>query len=182
MPEETLSSERIYQGRVVSLRIDTVDYGNGKSGRREIVEHAPVVIIAPLDGAGRLLLVRQYRKPVEDSLLELPAGGIDPGESPEEAVHRELIEETGYRAGRVQSLGAFYSAPGYCTELMHLFVATELQAGDAQPEDDEAIEVVPVSLDEARRLIRAGEIRDSKSIAGIYRLLDELAATDATPS
>ena len=174
MPEETLSSERLYDGKVVSLRIDTVDYGNGKSGRREIVEHAPVVIIAPLDAAGRLLLVRQYRKAVEDYLLELPAGGVDPDESPEDAVHRELIEETGFRAGHVRPLGAFYSAPGYCTELMHLFVATELTEGTAQPEDDEVIKVVAVSLEEARRLIRTGEIRDSKSIAGIYRLLDEL--------
>lgn len=175
MPEETLASERIYAGRVVSLRVDTVTLPNGGTSRREIIEHDPVVVIAPLTNDGRLLLVRQYRKAVEESLLELPAGGVDPGELPEAAVRRELIEETGYRAGAIHSLGAFYSAPGYCSELLHCYLATELTAGAAEPEDDETIEVVPVTLEEARRLIHTGEIRDSKSVAGIYRMLDHLA-------
>lgn len=179
--EPTQSSERIYEGRVVSLRVDTVTYPNGETGKREIIEHAPVVVIAPLDRAGHLLLVRQYRKPVEESLLELPAGGIDPGETPETAARRELVEETGCLAGTLRPLGAFYSAPGYCNELLHLFVASDLAEGVAEPEEDEVIEIVRVTTDEARRLIHSGDIRDSKSIAGIYRLLDyfQMAGEDA---
>lgn len=175
MPERTISSERVYAGRVVSLRLETVEYENGKLGQREIVEHAPVVVIAPLLDDDTLLLVRQHRAPVAESLLELPAGGIDGDETPQAAVHRELIEETGYRAGEIRALSTFYSAPGYCNELMHLYLARDLQVGDAEPEEDESIELEPVSLAEARRLIRSGEIRDSKSIAGIYCLLDYLA-------
>lgn len=174
MSEPTRASERVYQGRVVSLRLDTVVFPNGATGKREIVEHAPVVVIAPLDRHNRLVLVRQFRKAVEESLLELPAGGIDVGETPEQAVERELLEETGYRAGTLRPLGAFYSAPGYCTELLHLFLAQDLEEGVAEPEEDEVIELIHVTLENAKQLIRAGEVRDSKSIAGIYRLLDYL--------
>lgn len=177
MANETLRSERIYDGRVVSLRVDTVRYDNGREGRQEIVEHAHVIVVVPLLDENTLLLVRQFRYPVKSDLLELPAGGIDADELPEEAVRREMIEETGYRAGSIELIATFYSAPGYCDELLYLFLATDLEPGEANPEEDEDIEVVPVSLDEARNLVRSGEIRDSKSIAGIYRLLDHLSTT-----
>ena len=111
----------------MNLRVDKVALPDGRSAEREVAEHAPVVVIVPLDGAGSVLLVRQYRLPVRQFLLELPAGGIDPGESVEEAVQRELREETGQRAGRLERLATFYASPGYCDELMHLFLATELE-------------------------------------------------------
>jgi len=163
-----LESRRVYEGRVVSLRVDRVALPDGHSALREVAEHAPVVVIVPLDGEGNVLLVRQYRLPVEQFLLELPAGGIDPGENIEEAVQRELREETGERAGRLERLAAFYASPGYCDELMHLFLATELEHSPLVGDSDESIEVVRMPLSEALALVEQGEIRDAKTIIGLW--------------
>jgi len=107
-----VASRRVYDGRVVNLRLDRVKLPDGRSTVREVVEHAPVVAIVALDGGGNVLLVRQYRLPVQQSLLEIPAGGIDPGESAEEAAQRELQEETGQRAGRLECLSSVIASPG----------------------------------------------------------------------
>ena len=120
MAEETLSSQLIYDGRAVKLRIDTVQTASGRKTTREIVEHADCVAIIAIDAESNVLLVRQFRKPVEKELLEIPAGGIDSGEDAETTVCREMREETGYLPRRVKNLGGFYSAPGYCTEYLHL--------------------------------------------------------------
>ena len=167
-PERVLESRRVHEGRVVNLRLDTVVLPNGRSAVREVAEHAPVVVIVPLDGDGNVLLVRQYRLPVQQSLLELPAGGIDAGESVEEAVQRELREETGQRAGRLERLAAFYASPGYCDELMHLYLATELEPSPLAADSDENIEVVPIPLTDALALVDRGQICDAKTIIGLW--------------
>ena len=163
-----MESRRVYEGRVVNLRVDRVKLLSGRSTVREVVEHAPVVAIVALDGRGNVLLVRQFRLPVKQSLLEIPAGGVDSGESAEEAAQRELQEETGQRAGRLERLASFFASPGYCDEYMHLYLATELEPSALAADADESIEVVRLPLDEALRLLERGEIPDAKTIVGLW--------------
>ncbi len=169
MHEERVSSRRIFDGRVVHLRVDTVRR-DGRETTREIIEHEPVIAVIPLDEQGRLLLVKQYRSPVEKELLEIPAGGIEPGETPEEAVIREMQEETGCRPGKLVRLGGFYSTPGFSNEYLHIFLATELVPGRLYAEDTDEIELVRVSLDDAHSLIASGKIEDSKTLAALILL------------
>ncbi len=165
--ERVIDSRRIYEGRIVNLREDTVELDDGRRALREVVEHADVVAIIPLDEAGRVVMVRQYRLPVAQVLLEVPAGGVEPGESVEEAAQRELQEETGQRAGRLQPLGGFYVSPGYCSEFIHVLLATDLAESAAEADPDEQITVERVPLAEALRLVESGAVRDSKSIIGL---------------
>jgi ADP-ribose pyrophosphatase len=165
--ERVTKSRRIYDGRVVSLREDTVELVGGRSALREIVEHGEVVVIVPLDGDGNVLLVRQYRLPARDVLLEVPAGGVDEGESVEDAAQRELQEETGYRAAKLARIGGFFVSPGYCTEFIHVFLATGLKARALEGDADEDIVVERLPLSEAMLLIDSGEIKDGKSIIGL---------------
>ncbi len=162
-----LASRRIHEGRILNLREDTVEMGGGRRARREVVEHADVVAIVPLDAAGQALLVRQYRLPAGQALLEVPAGGVDAGEEVEEAAQRELQEEVGHRAGSLQRLGGFFVSPGHCTEFVHVFLATDLSPSAAEADADEQIAVVRLPLAEALRLVESGEIRDAKSIIGL---------------
>lgn len=166
--EQVLESRRLYEGRVVSLRVDRVKLAGGREAVREVAEHAPVVGIVALDGEGNVLLVRQYRLPAGQSLLEIPAGGIDPNESAEEAAQRELQEETGQRAGRLELLCSFFLSPGYCDEYMYLYLATALEPSTLAADADERIEVVRLSLARALRLIERGEIHDAKTIVGLW--------------
>ncbi len=152
---------------MVNLRVDTVELTGGRKATREVVEHGDVVVIVPLLEGGDVLLVRQYRLPADQTLLEVPAGGVDAAESSEEAAQRELGEECGQRAGRLERLGGFYASPGFCSEFMHVFLATELRPVRARPDPDEEIAVVRLPLVEALRLVRQGEIRDSKSIIAL---------------
>jgi len=169
--EPTVKSRRIYRGRVVNLRVDTVRLASGRTTTREIVEHGETVCVVPLDGRGNVLLVEQYRKPAGTRLLEVPAGGIDEGETPEEATLRELQEEVGVTAGKLEKLTAFWLAPGFCTERMHAYLATELEPSSLKADDDEAIRVVPTPLDSVLGLIKDNAIRDVKSIATLLLVL-----------
>ena len=171
--EPTLSSRQAFQGRLVNLRVDTVSLPGGRTSTREIVEHAPCVCVAPVD-AGDVLLVRQYRKAVEEALLEVPAGGMEEGERPEDAVVRELQEETGHTADTLQHLQSFYMSPGYCTEEMHAFLATDLRPAVLAPDFDEDIQVVRVPVSQVRDLLKSGRIRDAKSIACLLLALEVL--------
>ena len=170
--EKTLSTQIIYEGRVVRLRVDTVQMADGRETTREIVEHADCVAIVAIDADDNVLLVNQFRKPVESELLEIPAGGIDSGEKPETAVSRELREETGYSPGRVERLGGFYSAPGYCSEYLHLYLATDLIPSPLHAEDTDNISLVRVPTTEIPGLITSGRICDAKSIAGLLIFLE----------
>lgn len=168
--ERTLHTESVYKGRVVNLRVDTVELPSGRKTKREIVEHGQCVAIVAIDAQENVILVRQFRKPVEGSLLEVPAGGVDPGEEPSDCARRELEEETGYSAQNLAYLGGFYTSPGFCTEYMHLFLATGLEPGEQAPEADETIEVIHIPLVKIPELITSGEICDAKSITGLLRV------------
>ncbi len=170
--ERTLSSQLIYDGRAVKLRVDTVQMASGRETTREIVEHSDCVAIIAVDADGNVLLVEQFRKPVEKELLEIPAGGIDLGEDPVDCVRRELGEETGFSPRKVERLGGFYSAPGYCTEYLHLYLATDLTPSQLYAEDTESIRLVPVPVSQIPGLIASGSICDTKSIAGLLTFLE----------
>jgi len=170
--EKTISSRYVYKGRVVNLRIDTVQEADGRESTREIVEHNPCIAVVPLDDEGNIILVKQYRKPVEKELLEIPAGGIDENEDPEAAVKRELQEEIGYLPGRVIRIGGFYSTPGFSNEYLYLFIATDLKPGQLYAEDTAGISTVRIKPRNILQMIRSGEIQDAKSIAGLLYFLD----------
>ena len=169
--EKTLSSEQVYDGRALKLRVDTVEKPSGKTTTREIIEHSDCVAVVPLDTKDNVLMVRQFRKPVERNLLEIPAGGVEPGEQPIACVRRELQEEIGYLPNKIDKLGGFYAAPGYCTEYLHLYLATQLVSSQLEADDTEDIEVIRVPLSKIPDLINAGEICDAKSIAGLLRVI-----------
>ena len=165
--ETTLSSEPLYQGKILNLRRDTVRLANGRQASREVVEHVDSVAAVPLLDDGRVVLVEQWRHPVEQALLEIPAGIIDPGEQPAEAVRRELTEETGYATGRLELLFSTYLAPGYSQELIHIFLAQDLQPSQAAPDDDEIIRVRKIPFDDAVAACLRGELTDAKTVAGL---------------
>lgn len=165
--ERVTESQRIYEGRIANLRIDQVELPDGRRSAREIVEHAPVVAVVPLEEDGDVILVRQYRLATASVMLEVPAGLIDPGESPEEAAQRELQEEIKMRAESMEPLPGFYASPGFLDEYIYVFLATGLVESHADGDDDEDIVIVRMPLAEALRLIEAGEIRDGKSITGL---------------
>jgi len=145
---------------------------SGRETTREIVEHADCVAIIVVDAEDNVLLVSQFRQAVGKRLLEIPAGGIEPGEDPVACVRRELREETGFLPQKVERLGGFYSTPGYGTEYLHLYLATELVPSPLQAEDSESIRLVRVPLAQIPALITSGEICDAKSIAGLLTFLE----------
>ena len=165
--EPTLSTNSVYQGKIISLRVDTVQLRNGKQSTREIVERSDCVCVVPLDSSGNVIMVQQYRKAAEETLLEIPAGGIEPGEVPQEAVIRELQEEIGHTADTLSHLSSFWITPGFCTEMMHAYLATDLRPSSLQQDEDEDIQVVKVPLENIPGMVRRGEIKDAKSISAL---------------
>ena len=170
--EKTLSSKRIYEGRSVGLRVDRIEMPSGRKTTREIVEHRDCVAIVAIDADDNVLLVNQFRHPVEKELLEIPAGGIDGNEDPVAAVRREMQEETGYLPRKIEKLGGFYSAPGYSTEYLHLYLATDLIPSQLYAEDTEIIRLVRLPITKIPGLIASGSICDAKSIAGLLTFLE----------
>ena len=170
--EKTLSSNVIFDGQMLKLRIDTVQMPSGRTSTREIVEHRDVVVIVAVDADDNVLMVRQFRQPLGKELLEIPAGGIDGNETPEEAVLREMQEETGYLPRKIERLGGFYSAPGFCTEYMHLFLATDLTPSRLTAEDTEVIRLERLPISKISSLVTSGGLHDAKSIAGLLTFLE----------
>jgi ADP-ribose pyrophosphatase len=158
------SSERIYSGRVVNLRVDEIAQPRG-GGRRnvEVVEHAGGVVVIARPTPSEIVLVKQYRHAVDAALWEVPAGMIERGEPPIETAHRELLEETGYRAASLSFLWSMYTTPGFCDERISFFVADGLTVGEAQPEPDEEFELRIWPLDAAWELVERDELRDAKT-------------------
>ena len=174
--EPTISSRHIYSGRIIDVRVDTVRLQNGRESTREIVDHAPSICVVPVDADRNVLMVRQYRKPVDQFLLEVPAGGIEEGETPEEAARRELQEEIGHTTDDLLALSAFWLAPGWCSEYMYAFLATGLQPAALDSDEDEFIEVVRVPLSEVVDIIASGQVQDAKSVASLLLALQALDA------
>lgn len=165
MKFETLHSQPIYQGRVFSIRKDQVKLPNGAETVLDIVEHNGAVAILPIDAQGNVWFVRQYRHAAGLEMLELPAGGLEPGEAPEACARREIREEIGMAAGQLQKIGEFYLAPGYSTELLQIFLATDLSLAPLPGDVDEFLQVEQIPLAGIPALIQAGEIIDGKTLA-----------------
>ncbi len=171
--ERGLTQESVFRGDVVKVRVDTVALPNGEICNREIVEHPGSVAIVAITSDEQLLLVRQFRYAIGRITLELPAGTCGFGEAPEDAARRELREEVGCEAGALEHLGEFYVAPGYGTEIIHMYLATGLtEAGATDLDSDEFLEPAKVSLEEAMAMVRDGRIIDAKSIIGLFKLAD----------
>ncbi|MGI8914872.1 MAG: NUDIX hydrolase [Chloroflexota bacterium] len=165
--QRVFESREVFAGRIVKLRVDSVALPNGKTVEREVVEHRGAVAMVVLDDQDQVLLVRQHRPAVGEDLLELPAGTLEVDETPEACAKRELAEELGMAASRWTPLAQCYSSPGFCTELLHLYLAEGLTPAQGQPDEDEAITVERLPLAEARARVADGTIRDAKTIAGL---------------
>lgn len=167
--EETVSREMVHEGRIVNLRNDKARLQNGKIVPRVVVEHPGGVVIAAVTYGGKVLAVRQYRYPVSEELLELPAGKLESGEDPLECAKRELSEETGCTAKTWVDLGKIYPSPGFCDEVLYIFLATGLSQGEAHPDEDEFLSVLEVSFDEFWDMIMSNSLPDGKTIAGVVK-------------
>jgi 8-oxo-dGTP pyrophosphatase MutT (NUDIX family) len=167
MSFELIRSEPLVNGRAFKIRRDTLRTPDGRETRLEIVDHGGSVVVIPVDEEHNILFVRQYRHAAKVDLLELPAGTRDEEEPHEESAARELREETGMAAGRLQRLGMFYLAPGYSTELMAVFLATELRDDPLQADDDEFLQVEKIPVKQAFEMAEQGELQDAKSLAGL---------------
>ena len=165
--ETVTATRRVYEGKIVNLRVDTVRLPSDGARKREVVEHGEAVAVVPMRDAKTVLLIRQFRLAAGRALLEIPAGGMEAGEDPETCARRELAEEIGFVPGRLVPLYSCYLAPGYSTEVIHGFLALDLREAAEEPDEDEFVEVVPTDLDAALAAIATGEIRDAKTIAGL---------------
>lgn len=172
MEHSVQSSEVLFRGSLLQLRRDHVLLPGGKSKAIEIVVHPGAVVLLPIDEQGRVWFVRQYRFPTGERLLELPAGTLNPGESPEACAARECREEIGMAAGRLLPLGGFFLAPGYSTEYIHLFLAQELAPAPLPGDEDEELELEVIPFAEIKDWIARGDLRDGKSLAALQLAAD----------
>lgn len=168
MPFELIKSEPLLQGRAFKIRRDYLKTPDGRETKFEIIEHGGSVVIVPIDEEGNLLFVRQYRHAAGQDLLELPAGTRDADEPYEDCAAREVREETGMEAGSLQKVGEFYLAPGYSTEFMAVFIATDLKHNPLKADDDEFLEVEKFSIQRAFELANHGGLPDAKSLAALF--------------
>ncbi|HSB65716.1 MAG TPA: NUDIX hydrolase [Anaerolineales bacterium] len=168
MKFEIIHQEMIYRGHAFNVRRDEVRTPNQRSMHLDIIEHVWAVTILPIDEEGRILFVRQYRHPAGMELLELPAGTVKDGETPEVCALREIREETGFAAGKLTKLGEFFLAPGYSTEYMVVYLASELKFGPLPGDPDEFITLQPISIEQAYSMARDGKVIDGKSLAGLF--------------
>ena len=171
MREKTLSQEYYFKGHIMNARLDQVELPNGNTAGREVCEHVGGVGVLPIDRDGNVILVRQFRYPYGEEILEIPAGKLDhgEGESIADCGARELKEETGCTAGRLVPLGCVYPSPGFLTEVVHLFAALDLTEGEMQPDEDEFVEVVRLPIAEVEQMVARDEIRDAKTALALYR-------------
>ncbi|RLQ90641.1 NUDIX domain-containing protein [Falsibacillus albus] len=174
--EKTLQSTEIFKGKIISLQEDIVELPDGKTSKREIIKHPGAVAVLALTPDNKIVMVEQYRKALERSLVEIPAGKLEPGEKPYDTAMRELEEETGYSCQQLEHIISFYTSPGFADELVHLYLAKDIvKKEDALPADeDEFVELVELTLAEAEGYIREQRIHDAKTAYAVqYLMLDE---------
>lgn len=171
---ELIRSERVFHGKAFDVRVDQLRLPDGRSTRIEVVEHGGAVTLLPRDAEGRLWFVRQYRHPAGKRLLELPAGTLEPGEPPEQCARRECREEIGMEPGDLRRLGGFYLAPGYSTEYLHVFLATQLHPSPLPGDEDEHLQIEALTLEQALQHMRSGALEDAKSLAALLLALPQL--------
>jgi ADP-ribose pyrophosphatase len=171
--EKNLSKKTIFNGNIISLNLDEVELPNGNKATREVVKHPGGVCIAALNDKDELLFVRQFRYPYNSILLELPAGKLSPGEDPLECGKRELKEETGVIAEQYISLGQLYPTPGFCNEIIHLYLASKLTYGEMCPDEDEFLEVQSIPLEQAVQMVLDNKIKDAKTQIAVLKVFEK---------
>jgi ADP-ribose pyrophosphatase len=166
--EKTVSVKHMYKGNIINVDLVTVTLPDGRTATRDIVRHPGASVIIPLNEKGEIYMVKQYRKPLEKVSLELPAGKLDPGEDPLDCAKRELMEETGLKAGNIVYLASIHSTPGFSDEVLHMYVAVELVEGKNCADADEFISTEKYKVEDLTDMILSGNITDAKSIIGIF--------------
>ncbi|WP_425061141.1 ADP-ribose pyrophosphatase [Sporomusa carbonis] len=166
--EKLIKTTRLFEGKVINLRRDEVMLPSGRTGTREVVEHPGAVAVVPMTKDGKVIMVRQFRHPVQQVILEVPAGKLDPGERPEACALRELAEETGFVANKLRKLTSMYTTPGFSNEIIHLYLAEDLVESNKQPDEDEFINTELYTTEQIRDMIASGEICDAKSLVALY--------------
>jgi ADP-ribose pyrophosphatase len=172
--EKTIASKTLYTGKIINVRLDDVELQNGSRAKREVVEHPGAVAVLAVTEDGKAYFVRQYRKPVEKELLEIPAGKLDSGEGPLGCAVRELGEETGMAADQMRQIAFFYSSPGFASEKLYIYLATGLKPVDVEKPQDEILEAFLLPLDKAVAMARTGEIEDGKTLIALLLAADIL--------
>lgn len=174
MQEIITNTTKIYDGRLIRLSVHDVRLPNNDTSKREVIQHPGAVAVVALDNQQNVLLVRQFRLPAGQVMYEIPAGTLNPNEDPHDCAIREMQEETGYKPTTLQSLGGIYTAPGYTTEFIHLFMASELVEAALEQDRDEFVEMERTPLKDALAMIERGEITDSKTVCGLMRVARQL--------
>lgn len=167
--EKQIDSKEQFKGVIVTVRTDTVELTNGHVAYREVVEHPGGVGIVAVDSDKNVFMVRQFRYPMGEEILEIPAGKLEKGENPLDCAVRELSEETGFNAGKMVSLGEMYPSPGYCKEVLYAYLATDLTPGRSHPDEDEFLSVERIPFDEAVKMALSGELKDGKTVIALLR-------------
>ncbi|BAI85868.2 pyrophosphatase [Bacillus subtilis] len=172
LEEKTIAKEQIFSGKVIDLYVEDVELPNGKASKREIVKHPGAVAVLAVTDEGKIIMVKQFRKPLERTIVEIPAGKLEKGEEPEYTALRELEEETGYTAKKLTKITAFYTSPGFADEIVHVFLAEELSVLEEKREldEDEFVEVMEVTLEDALKLVESREVYDAKTAYAIQYL------------
>lgn len=172
LEEKTIKTEKIFTGKVISLQIDDVELPNGKTSKREIIKHPGAVAILAVTDDNKVIMVEQYRKSLEKTIVEIPAGKLEPGEDPELCAKRELEEETGYGCREMELLISFYTSPGFADEIVHLYIAKGLEKKEnaASPDEDEFVNLMELTLEEAELFLKEKKIYDAKTAYAVQYL------------
>lgn len=168
--EKTLSTESIFKGKIIDLVVKEVELPDGKKSKREIVYHPGAVAIIAITAEKKLVLIKQFRKPLEKTIVEIPAGKLEKGEDPLQCAKRELEEETGYKSEELSFVTSFYTSPGFADELVHIYFTDKFEVGKINPDEDEFLDVIEVSLQEAEKLIETQSIHDAKTVFAVQYL------------